>query len=114
TRIGHLADRPVGQVSGGEAQKIALARALAQEPEILLLDEPTASLDRTAVAEMTELIGRAWHDLNLTVVLVTHQLDRLPELCNRVVMIRAGRVLFCGPREQALRPELIEQLYADD
>jgi len=113
TRISHLADRPVGQVSGGEAQKIALARALAQEPEILLLDEPTASLDRTAVAEMTELIVRAWRELKLTVVLVTHQLDRLPDLCNRIVMVRAGRVLFSGTREQALRPELIEQLYAD-
>jgi ABC-type Mn2+/Zn2+ transport system ATPase subunit len=112
TGITALADRPVGQVSGGEAQKVAIARALAQEPEILLLDEPTASLDRSAVAEVTALVVAAWRDLKLTVVLVTHQLERLPEDCGTVVAVRAGRVLFCGPRAEALRPGLVERLYA--
>ncbi len=113
TGIGRLADRPVGQVSGGEAQKVAIARALAQEPEILLLDEPTASLDRSAVTEITALVTAAWRDLRLTVALVTHQIERLPQSCNRVVMVRAGRVLFAGPRAAALAPRLVEELYAD-
>lgn len=112
--ITHLADRPVGRVSGGEAQKVAIARALAQEPEILLLDEPTASLDRGAVKEILALVCAAWRDLKLTVALVTHQPERLPGDCNRVVLLRAGQVSFFGPRGEALLPARLTEVYGDD
>ncbi len=98
TRTAHLARRPVGRLSGGEARKIALARALVQEPEILLLDEPTSNLDPRAVRELGELVVSAFRRFGLTVVMVTHQLDHLPQAANRIVTIKNGRVTFCGDR----------------
>ena len=109
--IGHLADRPVGRVSGGESQKVALARALAQEPDILLLDEPTASLDPNAVRELLGLVTEAHARFGLTTVMVTHRLDHLPAACNRVVMMDRGRVVFAGPKEEALVPERVDALF---
>ncbi len=110
-RILHLRERPVGQVSGGEAQKVSLARALAQEPDILLLDEPTANLDPQAVMEMLELIADAHRRFSLTTVMVTHQLEQLPDVCDRVVIVKQARILFSGTRSEALKPELLAALY---
>lgn len=113
TRIAHLRTRPVGQISGGEARKVALARALAQEPEILLLDEPAASLDPRAVEEITGLVTEAFHRFSLTVVMVTHQVDTLPGACNRVVMMKDARILFSGLRGEVLTPARTRELWDD-
>jgi ABC-type Mn2+/Zn2+ transport system ATPase subunit len=113
TRTAHLRDRPVGRVSGGEARKVALARALAQEPELLLLDEPTSNLDPRAVRELVGLVVEAWRRFGLTVVLVTHQLGHLPEECSRVVMMKRGQVAFSGPCAEGLTAERVEGLFAD-
>jgi ABC-type cobalamin/Fe3+-siderophores transport system ATPase subunit len=113
TRTSHLAARPVGQVSGGEARKVALARALVQEPDLLLLDEPTSNLDPRAVRELGELVVDAYRRFNLTVVMVTHQLDHLPEATNRVVMLKAGRVLHAGDRSALADARLIQELFSD-
>lgn len=107
-----LADRPVGRLSGGEKQKVALARALAQEPELMLLDEPTSNLDPPSAKEIVELVTAAYHRLSLTVVFVTHLLESLPAACNRVVMVRAGRILYSGSRDEALQSELLAGLYS--
>ncbi|MEO0079426.1 MAG: metal ABC transporter ATP-binding protein [candidate division WOR-3 bacterium] len=111
--IAHLRERPVGLVSGGEAQKVALARALVQEPEMLLLDEPTANLDPRAVKEIIGLIVDVYRRFSLTVVMVTHQLDHLPEVCNRVVFMKDTRIIFSGTRSEALQPERLTQLFGD-
>jgi ABC-type cobalamin/Fe3+-siderophores transport system ATPase subunit len=113
TRTSHLAERPVGRVSGGEARKIALARALVQEPEILLLDEPTSNLDPRAVNELGELVVDAYHRFSLTVVMVTHQLDHLPSAANRVIMVKNGRVTCSGDRAALDDARLIAELFAD-
>jgi ABC-type cobalamin/Fe3+-siderophores transport system ATPase subunit len=113
TRTSHLAARPVGQLSGGEARKIALARALVQEPEILLLDEPTSNLDPRAVRELGELVVDAYRRFNLTVVMVTHQLDHLPEIANRIIMVKQGRVAYSGDRAALADAQLIADLFAD-
>jgi len=113
TGTAHLADRPVGQLSGGEARKIALARALVQEPEILLLDEPTSNLDPRAVRELGELVVNAWHHFNLTVVMVTHQLDHLPAVANRIIMVKNARVTFTGDRSALADERLLAELFAD-
>jgi len=113
TRMSHLASRPVGQLSGGEARKIALARALVQEPEMLLLDEPTSNLDPRAVSELTELVVDAYRRFNLTVVMVTHQLDHLPEVANRVVMVKNTRIVFAGDRAALDDERLLAGLFAD-
>jgi ABC-type cobalamin/Fe3+-siderophores transport system ATPase subunit len=113
TRTAHLAERPVGRVSGGEARKIALARALVQEPELLLLDEPTSNLDPRAVSEFGELVVDAFQRFHLTVVMVTHQLDHLPPIANRIVMVKDGRVTYSGARAALDDKLLIAELFAD-
>lgn len=114
TGIAHLRDRPVGQVSGGEARKVALARALVQEPELLLLDEPTANLDPRSARELVALVSEVYRRFPLTVVMVTHLLEHLPQACNRVVMMADARVVFSGSREQALVPERLAALWGDE
>ncbi len=111
TGTAHLARRPVGQLSGGEARKITLARALVQEPEILLLDEPTSNLDPRAVRELGGLVVDAFRRFGLTVVMVTHQLDHLPPVANRIIMVRNGRVTFCGDRSALADEGLIAGLF---
>ena len=113
TRTAHLAERPVGRVSGGEARKIALARALVQEPELLLLDEPTSNLDPRAVSEFGELVVDAYQRFHLTVVMVTHQLDHLPPIANRIVMVKDGRVTYSGDRAALDDKSLVAELFAD-
>lgn len=113
-RIEPLAARPVGQISGGEMQKVALARALISEPKILLLDEPTVNLDPPSVRELIELISRVYLEFGLTVVMVTHQIEHLPAVCSRVVLMRRARVVFSGDREEGLRTERLEALFAGD
>ena len=113
TRTSHLAERPVGRISGGEARKIALARALVQEPEILLLDEPMSNLDPRAVREFGELVVDAYRRFNLTVVMVTHQLDHLPLIANRITMLKDGRVTYSGDRTALNDERLIAELFAD-
>ncbi|MEO0080722.1 MAG: ATP-binding cassette domain-containing protein [candidate division WOR-3 bacterium] len=109
----HLAHRPVGQLSGGEARKLSLARALVQEPELLLLDEPTSNLDPRAVQELSELVVTAWRKFNLTVVMVTHQLDHLPKVTNRIVMVKNGQLLATGDRSLLADKRQLELLFAD-
>jgi len=111
TRTSHLAERPVGQLSGGEARKIALARALVQEPEILLLDEPTSNLDPRAVRELGNLVVDAYHRFGLTVVMVTHQLDHLPPVANRIAMVKNGRLTYAGDRAALANARLIAGLF---
>jgi ABC-type Mn2+/Zn2+ transport system ATPase subunit len=107
----HLAGRPVGTLSGGERQKVLLARCLAQEPSLLLLDEPAASLDLASRRTLVELIGAAQSRHKLTVVMVTHLLSDIPPAPDRVALIRDGRVAYLGPTEGAFRPDLLAELY---
>lgn len=113
TRTSHLSDRPVGRLSGGEARKIALARALVQEPELLLLDEPTSNLDPRAVREFDELVADAYRRFCLTVVMVTHLLDHLPQIAGRIVMVRNGRVTHSCDRAALNDERLVAQLFTD-
>jgi ABC-type Mn2+/Zn2+ transport system ATPase subunit len=103
--IAELAGQPVGLVSGGEARKVAIARALAQEPELLLLDEPTAGLDHSSKPGLLALVEDAHHRFNLTTMMVTHHVEDLPDQCRRVLILRAGRLLFDGDRRSALAPD---------
>jgi ABC-type Mn2+/Zn2+ transport system ATPase subunit len=104
TGMAGLAERPVGHLSGGEAQKVNLARALAQEPDILLLDEPFANLDPRAADELEALVVAAHGRLRLTTAVVTHRFDRLPAPCDRVLLMRDARVVFDGSRADGLAP----------
>jgi len=98
----HLASRPLGHLSGGEAQRVAIARALVQEPELLLLDEPTASLDWQARREILHLVGALRKQMSLTVLMVTHELNALPELCDSIILLKEGSIIWRGPVNEGL------------
>lgn len=90
-------------LSGGMIKRVALARALALEPELLLLDEPTAGLDPDRSAAFVALIRALQHQLGLTVVLVTHDIDTLAALATRVAVLADRRIVTCAPLEEAMK-----------
>jgi ABC-type Mn2+/Zn2+ transport system ATPase subunit len=105
-----LSRRPVGKLSGGEFQKVLLARAMAQDPEVLLLDEPLANLDVDAKAEVTRLLEEWRERTGLTAVMVSHDLHNVPGFCDRIVVIDKGRIVLDGPREEVLASEELNGL----
>ena len=88
------------ELSGGMRKRVALARALALEPELLFLDEPTAGLDPIGAAEFDSLLRTLQHALGLTVFLITHDLDTLYTICDRVAVIADRKILTTGPLAQ--------------
>jgi len=99
-----LLNRPVQELSGGERQKVALGRALAGDPEVLLLDEPTAHLDLQATEEFERLLSGLHQRASLTIVLVTHDLEQATRLADEILVLRQGRLvearyLGAPPRE---------------
>jgi iron complex transport system ATP-binding protein len=107
----HLAARPYMTLSGGEKQRVVIASALAQAPEVLLLDEPTASLDLAYQLEVGSLLTRLNRERGVTMVLATHDLNMAASLCDSLVLLRAGRVLAQGPTRDVLTGSLVQQLY---
>ena len=99
------ADRPVEQYSRGMRQRLGLADALVKEPSVVILDEPTASIDPTGVAEVLDLIRSLAHERGVTVLLSSHLLHQVHQVCDRVAIFRSGRILAQGPMSK-----LAEQL----
>jgi phospholipid/cholesterol/gamma-HCH transport system ATP-binding protein len=95
-------DKMPSELSGGMVKRASLARALALDPEIVFLDEPTSGLDPLGAAEFDRLIRKLQETLGLTVFMVTHDLDSLFEVCDRVVAVGEGRVLAAGSIETVL------------
>jgi len=90
-----FAARYPSQLSGGQRQRVAIARALMLEPSLLLLDEPTSALDMATQAEILTLLGRLRSARGLTFLLVSHDLAVVAELCERVAVMRGGRLVEC-------------------
>jgi len=109
--VSGLLGRPLGSLSGGERQLVQLARALAQEPELLILDEPTNNLDPRAAAAFMDTVERLNRDRGLTVINVTHEISSLPPGCASVALLKAGCLLAAGPKEILLNPEILSALY---
>jgi phospholipid/cholesterol/gamma-HCH transport system ATP-binding protein len=90
------------ELSGGMVKRVALARALALDPDIVFLDEPTSGLDPIGAAEFDELIRTLQRTLGLSVFMVTHDLDSLHAICSRIAVLSEGRVIAAGPIEAML------------
>ncbi|MCK4387832.1 MAG: metal ABC transporter ATP-binding protein [Dehalococcoidia bacterium] len=109
--IAHLSHRPIGHLSGGEYQRAAIARALVQQPEIFLLDEPTASIDERAQWEILNLIQLIHRECRMTTLFVTHDLRQLPSICQRLILMKEGKIWQQGSPESMLNREILSQLY---
>ena len=114
TGTAHLADRAYMTLSGGEKQRVVIASALAQQPRVLLLDEPTASLDLGFQLEIQFLLTMLNRSRGVTMVLATHDLNLAASVCDRLVLMRAGEVLTQGPTADVLTPAYIRELYGVD
>jgi iron complex transport system ATP-binding protein len=107
----HLSDRWMDKISGGEKQRAILARALSQQPLLLLLDEPTLHLDIGAQVDLLETLRRLAAGNRYTVVVVTHELNLAGEYADQVVLLQKGKCLRVGPPATVFQRELLEQVF---
>ena len=109
-----LETRPFATLSGGEKQRVVIASALAQASDMLLLDEPTAALDLGYQFEVTALLRRLNRERGTTMIVSTHDLNLAAALCERIVLLKEGRVIAHGPTKDTLTAENIRVLYDVD
>jgi len=109
--IADLADRPIGRLSGGQQQKVMIARALAKEPELLLLDEPFSSLDARSRRLVCRILADLREDREATALVVTHDLSAMPEDCDKVVLLNGGRITAQGEPEEVFSSEAFLRAY---
>lgn len=107
TGLAHLALKPMAQLSGGESQRAHIARALAQEPELLFLDEPTNHLDPDAKGRMLSLVA----SLGITVVMVVHDLVMIPEFATHAALMKSTRLVAFGPSNEVLTSENVQDTF---
>jgi len=109
--INGLSARPIGKLSGGQLQKVMIARALAKDPKILLLDEPFSNLDFNATADISQQISHLHDERSLTTLVVIHDITSIPERCDRIIVMNGGRIVKDDSPEKVLHPELLKFAY---
>lgn len=113
TKTGHLADRIIAELSGGEKQKVLIAQALAQEPDVLLLDEPTSYLDINHQMEIMDVL-RQLNRKGLTVVMTVHDLNLAAQYCDYLLLLFAHRIHAYGRPKEVITAENIKAVYGND
>ncbi len=111
TQTIHLRQQSINEISSGERQRVFIAKALAQEPILLFLDEPTSHLDIGHQTQILELLRQLNSEKKITVVMILHDLNLASEYCNRIVLMDAGRIFKEGTPEEILTYENIESVY---
>ena len=106
-----FANRPVGKLSGGEFQKILLSRVLAQQPKLLLLDEPFSNLDFSSRNQIEILLNRVHEQHQMTIVMVSHDLSFVPSRCTRIVVLDKGEIIMDGEKEKILKSDTINVIF---
>jgi iron complex transport system ATP-binding protein len=109
-----LSERSIHELSGGEKQRVLMARALAQEPAVILLDEPTSFLDLKYKKEIFDLIAGLTGEKGVAVVVVSHDIDLVSQYCHRVLMLKQGSVHLAGAPDQIIDEESIRAVYECD
>lgn len=109
--VTHLAERSIMDLSGGERQRTVIARALAQTPLVLLLDEPTAFLDLQHQLEICSVLRFLREDRGLTIVIVSHDLNLASQYCDRLVMLKEGAIFAIGSPTDVMRSDVLQSVY---
>ncbi len=111
TETSEFADRRMETLSGGEAQRVHLAAALAQQPRLLVLDEPTAALDPYHQLHLFSILAAQARQTGLAVLVATHDLNLAGRFCDRLLLLHAGRAAAAGPPREVLEPEVLADVY---
>ncbi|MFI6084104.1 ABC transporter ATP-binding protein [Streptomyces sp. NPDC051217] len=111
TDVTDLAERPVDELSGGQRQRVWIAMALAQETDLLLLDEPTTFLDIAHQVEVLDLVRRLNHDQGRTVVIVLHDLNQAARYADHLVAMKEGRIVAEGPPSEVVTADLVREVF---
>jgi iron complex transport system ATP-binding protein len=111
TKILPFSERPVEELSGGERKRVFIARALAQEPDVILLDEPTANLDIQHQIDFLDLILTLNRERGLTIVMASHDMNIASEFCDRLILLQGGRIYQTGTPDEVVTKENIEGVY---
>jgi len=109
--ISHLAERLITEISGGEYQKVIIARALAQRPEVFLLDEPTLHLDINHQIELLELLKFLAQKKNLIVIMVSHDLNLSARYSDKILILKEGKIYQAGLPEEVITHQCIKEVY---
>ncbi|MBO4763683.1 MAG: ABC transporter ATP-binding protein [Candidatus Methanomethylophilaceae archaeon] len=112
--IDHLADRPFNELSAGQHQKVMLARGLAQDPEILLLDEPTSNLDIRHQLEVTSILRELSRNKDLLVIMISHDINISAKFSDKVILLKDGTIYAAGTPEEVVTSENIREAYGVD
>jgi iron complex transport system ATP-binding protein len=111
TKVLPFSERPIDELSGGERKRVFIARALAQEPEVILLDEPTVNLDIHHQIDFLDLILTLNRERGLTIVMASHDMNMASEFCDRLILLQEGRIYETGTPEEVITKENIESVY---
>ena len=109
-----FADRPIDELSGGERKRIFIAKALAQEPDVILLDEPTSNLDIHHQIDFLDLILMLHRDRGLTLIMASHDMNIASEFCDRLLLLQNGKIFKDGAPSEVITRETIERVYGCD
>ena len=106
-----LSERPIDELSGGERKRVFIARTLAQEPEVILLDEPTANLDIHHQVDFLNLVLNLNREKGLSIIMASHDMNLASEFCHRLILLRQGKIFKIGTPEEVITRENIETVY---
>ncbi|MFC4563600.1 ABC transporter ATP-binding protein [Nocardiopsis mangrovi] len=109
--LGELGDRRLSELSGGQAQRVLIARALAQEPRVLLLDEPTSALDLRYQIETLQIVRSVTREQGVTALIAIHDLNHAAHFCDQAVLLSGGRIVADGPPAEAFDAKVLGEVY---